>query len=65
MINRINILSIFVKSIIFKVTIAIKKLKENTISKKRLQEFIEEVEIFKNLRPHPNTVFFYGACTSP
>ena len=29
-----------------------------------MQEFVEEVDIFKNLRPHPNTVLFYGACTS-
>ena len=45
-------------------TVAIKKLKDKTISEQRMQDFIEEVDIFKNLRPHPNTVLFYGACTS-
>ena len=45
------------------VTVAIKKLKDKTISEERIKEFMEEAEIYKNLRPHPNTVLFYGACT--
>ncbi|PRP88848.1 serine/threonine protein kinase [Planoprotostelium fungivorum] len=49
-----------------KTQVAVKQMTSSkTITTKALQEFLGEVQIMQNLRPHPNVVLFMGVCVPP
>ncbi|PRP78865.1 hypothetical protein PROFUN_01038 [Planoprotostelium fungivorum] len=45
--------------------VAMKQLKNIHASEKELKEFVAEVEILQQLRPHPNVILFIGMCLPP
>jgi serine/threonine protein kinase len=46
-------------------TVAVKKLLNEISNEKEMEDFQAEVNLLKNLRPHPNVVTFLGITSSP
>eukprot|EP01117_Protostelium_nocturnum_P014861 TRINITY_DN5701_c0_g1_i1.p1 TRINITY_DN5701_c0_g1~~TRINITY_DN5701_c0_g1_i1.p1 ORF type:complete len:2449 (-),score=807.95 TRINITY_DN5701_c0_g1_i1:2-7348(-) len=45
--------------------VAVKQIKSENVSEQQLKDFLSEVAILQNLRPHPNVVLFLGMTFPP